>query len=221
MEISETAMWWPQSTLDYLGFVMGMLVVMYLGRQAAHGAIRALCAAFGDLCLRLASAVTNAQERLSQRNREVLLELGREQTERSIEREFHRVNATVARDLSGYPGLNRRIADQIQRIDEDFRASTDVPPTPPAWTQAVAAVANVPSAGDPVVARILGDIHKASDSLGGGLLNEVVISLSRFTLVFREVGEDVVLVLAIGPDGNLGKSRYLMRRYEREIREEL
>ena len=69
--------------------------------------------------------------------------------------------------------------------------------------------------------RILGDIHKASDSLGGGLLNEVVISLSRFTLVFREVAEDVVLVLAIGPDGNLGKSRYLMRRYEREIREEL
>ena len=69
--------------------------------------------------------------------------------------------------------------------------------------------------------RIIGDIHKASDSLGGGLINEVVISLSRFTLVFREVAEDVVLVLAMGPEGNLGKSRYLMRRYEREIREEL
>ena len=160
MEIGETAMWWPQSTLDYLGFVIGMLVLMYLGRHAAHGAIRALCAAFGDTCTRIASAVMTAQERLSQRNREVLLELGREQTERSIEREFHRVNATVARDLSGYPGLNRRIADQIQRIDEDFRASIDVPPTPPAWTQAVTAVANVPSPGDPVVARILGDIHK-------------------------------------------------------------
>jgi hypothetical protein len=25
----------------------------------------------------------------------------------------------------------------------------------------------------------------------------------------------------MGPEGNLGKSRYLMRRYEREIREEL
>lgn len=69
--------------------------------------------------------------------------------------------------------------------------------------------------------RIIGDIHKASDALGGGLINEVVISLSRFTLVFREVSDDVVLVLAMGPDGNLGKSRYLMRRYEREIREEL
>jgi len=69
--------------------------------------------------------------------------------------------------------------------------------------------------------RILGDIHKASDSLGGGLLNEVVISLSRFTLLFREIADDVVLVLAIGPTGNIGKSRFLMRRFEREIRDEL
>jgi predicted regulator of Ras-like GTPase activity (Roadblock/LC7/MglB family) len=69
--------------------------------------------------------------------------------------------------------------------------------------------------------RILGDIHKASDALGGGFVNEVVISLSHFTLLFREIADDVVLVLALGPNGNLGKSRYRMRRYEREIRDEL
>ena len=69
--------------------------------------------------------------------------------------------------------------------------------------------------------RILGDIHKASDSLGGGLMNEVVIRLSRFTLLFREVADDVVLLLAIGPEGNIGKARFLLRRFEREIRDEL
>ena len=69
--------------------------------------------------------------------------------------------------------------------------------------------------------RILGDIHKASDSLGGGLMNEVVISLSRFTLIFREIADDVMLVLAIGPEGNIGKSRFMMRRFERELRDEL
>jgi len=69
--------------------------------------------------------------------------------------------------------------------------------------------------------RILGDIHKASDQLGGGLINEVVISLTRFTILFREIDEEVVLLMAIGPDGNIGKSRYLLRRYERELREEL
>lgn len=160
MEIGESMLWWPESTLQYAGLIIGAVLLLYLGRQAAHGAIRTLCATVGDLCERCRSALMSAQERLSQRNQEVLLELGREQTERSIEREFHRVNSIVARDLSGYPGLNRRIADQIQQIDEDFQASTDVPPTPPAWTEAVAAIANVPSTGDPVVARILGDIHK-------------------------------------------------------------
>ncbi len=69
--------------------------------------------------------------------------------------------------------------------------------------------------------RILGDIHKASDQLGGGLINEVVISLTRFTILFREVADDVVLLLAIGPEGNIGKSRYLLRRHERALREEL
>ena len=55
----------------------------------------------------------------------------------------------------------------------------------------------------------------------GGLLNEVMISLSRFTLLFREVADDVVLVLAIGPESNIGKARFMMRRFEREIRDEL
>jgi predicted regulator of Ras-like GTPase activity (Roadblock/LC7/MglB family) len=69
--------------------------------------------------------------------------------------------------------------------------------------------------------RILGDIHKASDALGGGFVNEVVMELSRFTLLFREVDEDVMLVLALSPEGNIGKSRYLTRKYLRAIREEL
>jgi predicted regulator of Ras-like GTPase activity (Roadblock/LC7/MglB family) len=69
--------------------------------------------------------------------------------------------------------------------------------------------------------RILNEIHKASDALAGGEVNEVVVALSRFTLVFEEVDEDVVMVLALAPEGNLGKARYLMRRHVREIREEL
>jgi predicted regulator of Ras-like GTPase activity (Roadblock/LC7/MglB family) len=69
--------------------------------------------------------------------------------------------------------------------------------------------------------RILGEIHKASSSLGGGAVAEVVVKLSRFILIFREVDEDVVLVLALRPDGNLGKARYLMRRHLSEILDEL
>lgn len=69
--------------------------------------------------------------------------------------------------------------------------------------------------------RILEEIRKASDALGGGAVAETLVSLSRFTLLFRSVDEDTVLVLALAPDGNVGKARYLMRRYLLALREEL
>ena len=58
--------------------------------------------------------------------------------------------------------------------------------------------------------RILTDIAKASDSLGGGVAQETAVVLARFTLVFRTVDEETFLVVALAPDGNLGKARYLM-----------
>ncbi len=69
--------------------------------------------------------------------------------------------------------------------------------------------------------RILADMNKASDSIGAGNIGEVVISLDRVKLVFYTVEDDLVLVLAIRPDGNLGKARYLIRRSLLEIRSEL
>ncbi|MCG8588648.1 MAG: hypothetical protein MJE66_05090 [Proteobacteria bacterium] len=69
--------------------------------------------------------------------------------------------------------------------------------------------------------RILQEIHKASDTLGGGAVAETVVNMARFTLLFRGVDEDTFLVLAIEPDGNLGKARYLMRKQLLAIRREL
>ena len=69
--------------------------------------------------------------------------------------------------------------------------------------------------------RILDDIRKVSDSLGGGALRETVVSLARFTLVFHTVDDELFLVLALLPDGNLGKARYLMRRHLPALRDEL
>ena len=69
--------------------------------------------------------------------------------------------------------------------------------------------------------RILAEIGKASDALGGGTVQETTVVLSRFTLVFRNVDEDTFLVVAIGPDGNLGKARYLIRRQLLALRQEL
>ncbi len=69
--------------------------------------------------------------------------------------------------------------------------------------------------------RVLEEIRKASDSLGGGTLEETVISLARFTTVLRSVDDELFVVLAIGPGGNLGKARYLVRRHVAALRQEL
>ncbi len=69
--------------------------------------------------------------------------------------------------------------------------------------------------------RILDDTRKASDTLGGGALRETVVSLSRFVLIFHIVDEEYFLVMALLPDGNLGKARYLLRRHWMAIRDEL
>jgi predicted regulator of Ras-like GTPase activity (Roadblock/LC7/MglB family) len=69
--------------------------------------------------------------------------------------------------------------------------------------------------------RILAEMTKASDSLGTGLLREAVVSLARVTLIFHRVDEETILALALRPDGNLGKARYLIRRNVPGIRAEL
>jgi hypothetical protein len=89
-----------------------------------------------------------------------LLAQGREAAERIVEREFDRVDASVRKDLSEYPALHRQLSEEITRINEDYKESTEVPPTPPAWVKAVEAIAKIPAAkGDPLVGNVLEDIH--------------------------------------------------------------
>ena len=67
--------------------------------------------------------------------------------------------------------------------------------------------------------RILDEIRKASDAIGGGASVETTVLLSRMALIFRAVDEDIFLVLALRPDGNLGKARYLMRKQLVDLRQ--
>ena len=69
--------------------------------------------------------------------------------------------------------------------------------------------------------RILDEIRKAADALGGGAVSETVVSLARMNLVFRPVDGETFLALVMAPDGNLGKARYLIRRHLLAIRQEL
>lgn len=69
--------------------------------------------------------------------------------------------------------------------------------------------------------RILEEIGKASDALAGGPLSEASIFLGQFVLLFRAIDDETFLSVVLSPDGNVGKARYLIRRYQLAIRQEL
>ncbi len=69
--------------------------------------------------------------------------------------------------------------------------------------------------------RILGEIRKASDAISGGNVLETTVLLSEVTLVFRAIDDETFLAVALLPDGNLGKARYLIRKQLIALRQEL
>ena len=69
--------------------------------------------------------------------------------------------------------------------------------------------------------RILGEIRKASDAIAGGSVLETTVLLSEVTLVFRAIDDETFLAVALLPDGNLGKARYLIRKQLIALRQEL
>ncbi|NDY42793.1 hypothetical protein G3N55_08050 [Dissulfurirhabdus thermomarina] len=146
--------------LSILIWVVVGIVALYFARSYAHQAIRSVFRVVRNAMRVAARSVLIAERNVVERNREVLLAAGLENVERFVEREFHRVDAVVERDLQGYPALHRKLSEQIAKIDEDYRESTDAPPLPPTWVNAVEAVAKIPDPGNNMVASMLGDIHK-------------------------------------------------------------
>ncbi len=151
----------PNTVFGWLTLVVVVIAVMYMMRVPAHRAILSLSRSLYKVLRVAAASLMQAEARMKARNREVLLAAGLEEAERHLEREFERIDAAVKRDLSACPTVHRRMSEQVTLVEEDHQASTNVPPEPPGWIDAVEAVANIPSKGDPMVANILEQIHKS------------------------------------------------------------
>ncbi|NOY62809.1 MAG: hypothetical protein GXP10_06630 [Gammaproteobacteria bacterium] len=141
-----------------------IVVVLYLGRTPSHQLIRSTSHGLRASLRLVARSVGKMEERLNQSNKAVVLSIAREATERGVESEFFRINALVERDLSGYPALHRKISDVIERIESDFHNASEAPAAPPAWLDAVEAIANIPRNGDVTASRILDNIEKTIKS---------------------------------------------------------
>jgi hypothetical protein len=135
------------------------ITLLYAGRPHAHQLLRSTGRAiYGSF--RVASAsIRQLEQRVITRNRDVLLAAGREEAEKAIEREFNRVNAIVERDLSQYPGLHRKLAETLEKIENDYHECTGNAPLPPAWSELMDTIASLPTSGDPAVQNILDNIR--------------------------------------------------------------
>lgn len=157
--------WWmivpgnQGASLLILGAIL--IIFMYGGRTAMHGVLHALTrTAAGPLRLGARWLFKTAEE-MRQRNKAVMLAHGREELKRTIEREFERIATVVQRDLHGYPAMQRKVTDEITKIEEDYKKSGEVPPPTPEWTKAIETIANLKKGGDGLVEKILEDIAKS------------------------------------------------------------
>ncbi len=173
MSLLQSLLIWPERVLPSL-LILLLIAMPFL--YAARGPMHALIASVSRLLsnpLRLGARwLADAAVRLRNRNRQVLFAHGGHEVRQTIEREFERVTTLVQRDLEGYPVLQRKLMDEITRIEEDYKKTGEVPLPPPEWVKAIESLAKIKASGDGVVERILAEIRDALGDIYGKVVSE-------------------------------------------------
>ncbi len=173
MTTSLSWMIWPENpALSALVLALVAMAFLYAARRPVHELLAALGGLVGAPLRVAARWLVSTAAEMKSRNKAVLLAHARVEAESRIEREFERLAAMVRRDLQGYPTLQRKLLDEITRIEEDYRKCGEVPPPPPDWVEAVTAMANVRTGGGEMVQKILGEIKSSIDSIHDRALKE-------------------------------------------------
>ena len=68
---------------------------------------------------------------------------------------------------------------------------------------------------------LLKEVRKAAELLEAGSADEMSIRTEKLVAVLRIINEEYFIAIALGPDGNLGKARYVLRVTAPTLREEL
>ena len=145
---------------------------LYAARRLVHDLLHSIGRMVGGP-FRLGARWLFATARdMKERNSVVLLAHGREEVGQHIEREFERISALVTRDLEGYPALQRKLLEEITRVEEDYKKCGEVPPPPPEWVEAVTSISKVKSDSNEMVQRILEEIKRSVHAIHDKALGE-------------------------------------------------
>src|SRR5713226_10730008 len=164
---------WPDNVpLSMLMLIVAGMAFMYAARRPMHELLRSLGHMVGGPLRMAARSLSAAASEINHRNKSVLLAHGRQEVGQRVEREFERLGAIVTRDLQGYPTLQRKLLDEITRVEEDYKKCGEVPPPPPDWIEAVAAMAKIKSNGNEMVQNILQEINRSVNKIHDKALDE-------------------------------------------------
>lgn len=154
-------LFWPNNAaLSLLALFILAMLFMYAARKQMHGVIHSVCYLIA-YSMRFASRwFFLSANTLRERNRTVLLAHGQSEATARIEREFERVTNIIRKDLQEYPALQRKLMEEVTRIEEDYHRCGEVPPPPPEWVNALESVSQIKSGGD-IPRKLLEDINKS------------------------------------------------------------
>ncbi len=152
---------WPDNVaLSLLALGVLVMLFLYAARLPMHSVIHSLGHLVTQSTRFLSRWLTLSAENLRLRNQAVLLAHGQESVATLIEREFERVGNIVRNDMQEYPALQRKLMEEVTRIEEDYRRCGEVPPPPPEWVSALESVSQIKSGGD-MPRKLLEDINKS------------------------------------------------------------
>jgi hypothetical protein len=154
-------LFWPDSVaLSVLALVVLAILFLYAARKPMHGVIHSVCNLVTQSTRFISRWLFLSAENLRLRNQSVLLAHSQESAASMIDREFERVGNTIRKDMHEFPALQRKLMEEVTRIEEDYRRCGEVPPPPPEWVEALESISQIKSGGD-IPRKLLEDINKS------------------------------------------------------------
>ncbi len=199
-----------QNPLAITGVVIGSMLFLFLARAPFHKVFESLSDGTGGGFRRIGEWAKKLAEKMRERDRKVLLESGIAAAENKMREEFLRVEASYSKHLKDFPGLQRKLDDNISKIESDYRECGQATPEAPGWNDAVASIAKIKgSSGDRIIEKMLGEIHKSAiegekralaelrttTSKRHKILSSMAPAWKNISRILKDVGEQVSAVL--------------------------
>ncbi|HXZ84574.1 MAG TPA: hypothetical protein VEI82_03695, partial [Myxococcota bacterium] len=135
----------------------------WAAREPMLALLRALGEFLAEGLASLARACDSAASKLHERGRAALLAAGKLEAQGKVGREIRRIDVAFTERLGQYSGLQRRLGDLVVKLETDYQDCAITPPEVPGWSNAVQAIAQIPTPGDANVQKVLESIRESSE----------------------------------------------------------